>query len=87
MVEGLVTDSVTGSPLFDAEVEIVGQGISENTNLSGVYKQEWDECTFQVRLKRQIMHPNNPSQSVSGQVTNVNVELVTAVPFQLTGRG
>ncbi len=87
-LEGLVTDSLSGTPLFGVDVEIINTGINESTDLSGVYKTGMGmNGSYQVLFKKANYIPKTIQVNlVNGQVTTVNVALNTAVPFQLTGR-
>ena len=49
-IAGRVTDKVTGEPVIEAGVEIVGQGIKVSTDIDGRYKVEVPPGRYQVRF-------------------------------------
>ncbi len=77
-LEGVVTDSLTGIPLPSARIEILGQGITKNSNGNGEYATGiLDPGAYDIQFTRQGYAAkviNNVNLS-SGMVSNLNVEM------------
>lgn len=84
-LEGIVSDSLTGLPLNNVQVEILQQGKKSRSDLSGSYKTgNAQPGTFDILFKKQG-YSQKIIQGVTlntGQLTTLNVQLP---PFELSG--
>lgn len=87
-LEGLIIDQTTGASLFDATVTILNTPAQEKSNLNGIYKTGQGIAGFyDVEFRKAGYVPQTVQvQLVNGQVTTLNVQLVPAVPFTMSGR-
>jgi choice-of-anchor B domain-containing protein len=88
-LEGVVTDSVSGLPLNNATVTIIGANISKNTNVQGEYKTGTvtpGTVSVQVSRAGYITKTINNVVLTNGQLTIVDVELNPISAFTLTGQ-
>lgn len=87
-LEGVVTDSVSGLPINNATVTIIGAGITKNTNVQGEYKTG---TATPGTVSVQVTKAGYQSKTISnvtltnGQLTLINVELNPISVFTLTG--
>ncbi|HEX5001221.1 MAG TPA: choice-of-anchor B family protein [Bacteroidia bacterium] len=88
-LEGIVTDSVSAFPLNNATVVVTGPSLTEVTNLLGVYKTGTVNAgTYSVTVSRpgyQTKTINNVVL-VNGQLTQLDVQLVSLTAFTATGQ-
>ena len=82
-LEGLVTDSATGSPLNNVTVTILGPSITDNTKLTGEYKTGTATAgTYDVQFSKSgyVTKIINGVFMQNGVVNNLNVQLSTVFP-------
>ena len=81
-VEGVVTDSLTGDPLFDVSVQILGSELSTQTAFDGTFDfGALISGTFDIKFTKEG-YTNKVVENVeiiSGQVVEVNVALSTLI--------
>lgn len=87
-LEGNVTDTLTGSALFDVRVEITTTPVYENSALNGEYKTGYGIAgTYDVTFVKAGYFPKTISATlVNGQVTVEDVELMPMTPFAFSGQ-
>lgn len=87
-LEGIVTETGTGSPLFGAIIELTTTTTPTNTDLFGSYKVGTATAgTYNATFKKVGYIPKTiPVTLVNGQVTVANVDLELAVPFSISGK-
>jgi choice-of-anchor B domain-containing protein len=88
-LEGVVTDSVSGLPLNNATVTIIGANITKNTNVQGEYKTGTvtpGTVSVQVTRAGYISKTINNVVLNNGQLTVVDVQLTAISAFTLTGQ-
>ncbi len=88
-LEGMVTDSVSGLPLNNATVTIIGANISKTTNVQGEYKTGTvtpGTVSVQVTRAGYISKTINNVVLTNGQLTIVDVQLTAISAFTLTGQ-
>lgn len=79
-LEGLVTDSVTGLPINNAIVTILGPSITKNTKLNGEYKTGLAASgTYDIQFSKSgyITKTITGVSLQNGILTNLNVQLVS----------
>ena len=84
-LEGNVTDSITGLPLYNVDITITPLGKTDKTNLSGDFKTGTAQSgTYDIEFKRAgyITKTYSGIQLVNGQLTSLQVQLV---PFSISG--
>lgn len=82
-LEGLVTDSVTGSPLNNVSVKILGPGLTKNTKITGLYKTGLATAgTYDVEFSKAgyLTKTITGVSLQNGILTTLNVQLNTIVP-------
>ncbi|MBL7922885.1 MAG: choice-of-anchor B family protein, partial [Bacteroidia bacterium] len=82
-LEGLVTDSVTGTPLNNVTVTILGPSITKQTKITGIYKTGLAAAgTYDVQFSKNgyITKTISGVSLQNGVLTTLNVELNTIVP-------
>ncbi len=88
-LEGIVTDSVTGLPINNAVVTLVGQSISKNTKITGEYKTGLAVAgTYTVQVSKAGYNTKTISgvQLLNGILTPLDVELsASSAQITLTG--
>mgnify|MGYP000678162971 CR=1 FL=1 len=87
-LEGNVKEFGTGIPLNDVLVEIQSIGISRTTNLFGDYAAGTESAgTYSVTFQKAgyLSQTISGVELVNGQVEILDVELVPATPFSLSG--
>lgn len=89
-LEGIVTDSITGLPINNALVEILGTSITKNSKITGDYKTGYYQSgTYDVRFSRNgyVTKTITGVSLANGVVTNLNVQLVPlGTQLTLTGQ-
>ncbi len=89
-LEGMVTDSVTGLPINNAVVTIVGQSITKNTKITGEYKTGLATAgTYTIQVSKNGYNTKTITgvSLQNGIVTNLNVQLSSSVQqITLTGQ-
>ena len=88
-LEGVVTDSVSGLPLSNATVTVIGANISKTTNVQGEYKTGTvtpGTVSVQVTRPGYISKTINNVVLANGQLTIVDVQLTAISAFTLTGQ-
>ena len=78
-LEGLTADSISGNPLNDVLVQIIGSGISRNSNITGIYKTGVaDSGTYNVRYSKSGYAARilNGVKLKNGILTTRNVKLL-----------
>lgn len=85
-LEGTVTDFSTGNPISGVSVQIQGDNQTEITKSNGTYANgRVDSGTIQVTYSKVAYFPQTVSTSVTtGNVTQLDIQLVPIPPFQLT---
>lgn len=81
-VEGIVTDSITGDPMFDVSVQVLGTELSTQTAfdgsyefgtlVNGIYNVEFSKEGYNTKVVNLV-------EFVSGEVINLDVELSTVI--------
>lgn len=87
-IEGTVTEFGSGNPLNDVQISISAANINENTNLFGNYASGTEAAgTYDVTFQKggYLTQTISGVELVSGQITELDVELVPAVPFTVSG--
>lgn len=88
-LSGQVTDAGSGAPLFDATVEIIGSGLTAETDLFGNYSTGLaGGGTFDVQVSR-LGYATQTVSGVSlsaGATTTLDVGLIAVSAFSLTGQ-
>lgn len=87
-LQGAVTEFGSGNPINGVQVEVVGAGLNESTNLFGYYATGTAIAgTYDVTFQKGGYIPQTISDVVltNGQTTTLDVELIPDVPFTLTG--
>lgn len=82
-LEGVVTDSVTGSPLNNVTVTILGPSIAENSKLNGEYKTGTATAgSYDVQFAKSgyVTKTISGVSLQNGVLTNLNVQLSTVFP-------
>lgn len=89
-IEGIVSETGTGNPLFGATIELSTTTLTttENTDLFGSYKIGTATAgTYNVTFKKLGYIPKTIQATlVNGQVIIANVDLEPAVPFNISGK-
>ncbi|HNQ12570.1 MAG TPA: choice-of-anchor B family protein [Bacteroidia bacterium] len=88
-LEGMITDSATGTPLNGALIEILSVPVQENSDITGNYKTGYHVSgtyTVQVSKAGYFTKTINNVQLQSGVVTNLNVQLVCVNCAPLSGQ-
>lgn len=88
-LEGLVTDSVTGSVLNNVDVEILTTSIIKKTKLTGEYKTGYSTAgTYDVKFSKAgyITKIISGVSLTSGIVTTLNVQLVSLPTISISGQ-
>ncbi|MBI2967296.1 MAG: choice-of-anchor B family protein [Bacteroidetes bacterium] len=77
-LEGTVTDSITGNPLFNVKIEILSTVVTDSTNLTGIYKTGYaDAGTYSVRFSKN----GYITKTISG--VSLNNGVLTTLDVQL----
>jgi choice-of-anchor B domain-containing protein len=86
-IEGVVTNSADGNPLFDVMVDIVNNPISDNTLLDGNYKTGIHTAgNYQVRFRKEGFTPQTFNvYFVHDSIIRLDVALSAAIPFVVSG--
>jgi choice-of-anchor B domain-containing protein len=86
-IEGVVTNSADGNPLFDVTVDIVNNPISDNTLLDGNYKTGIHTAgNYQVRFRKEGFTPQTFNVNfVHDSIIRLDVALSAAIPFAVSG--
>ena len=86
-IEGVVTNSADGNPLFDVMVDIVNNPISDNTLLDGNYKTGIHTAgNYQVRFRKEGFTPQTFNVNfVHDSIIRLDVALSAAIPFVVSG--
>jgi choice-of-anchor B domain-containing protein len=87
-LQGTVSDAGSGALLNDVQVEVVGAGLTENTDLFGDYATGTEAAgTYSVTFQKGGYLPQTVTgvQLVNGQTEVLDVLLVADTPFQLSG--
>ncbi len=87
-LEGIVIDSISGLPLNNASVTVIGASLNETTGLNGVFKTGTvNSGTYDVEVTRLGYQPKTITgvSLNSNQVTNLTVELDPVSAFTATG--
>jgi choice-of-anchor B domain-containing protein len=87
-LEGLVTDSQTGAPIFDVSVTIESSEINvAGTNLTGNYKTgQATPGTFTVKFQKEGYTPKSVEATLeNGELTILDVELDPLVAVNISG--
>lgn len=88
-LEGIVLDSVSGTPLNNATVQVLATSMNEVTGFDGVFKTGTatpGTVTVQVSRSGYITKTISNVQLVNGQLTNLVVELASFNTFVATGQ-
>jgi choice-of-anchor B domain-containing protein len=88
-LEGVVTDSTTGNPIFNATVKILTTAISKNTQANGEYKTGTatpGTYSIEVSASGYITKTINNVSLSSGNVTQLDVALVPLASTSLLGQ-
>ena len=88
-LEGIVVDSITGTPLNNATVQVLTTTMNEVTGLDGVFKTGTvtpGTVTVQVSRSGYITKTIPNVQLVNGQLTNLTVELASFNTFVASGQ-
>ncbi|MFZ9943432.1 MAG: carboxypeptidase regulatory-like domain-containing protein, partial [Bacteroidia bacterium] len=88
-LEGIVLDSITGTPLNNATVQVLTTSMNEVTGIDGVFKTGTvtpGTVTVQVSRSGYITKTIPNVQLVNGQLTNLIVELASFNTFVATGQ-
>ncbi|MCC6384602.1 MAG: choice-of-anchor B family protein [Bacteroidia bacterium] len=88
-LEGTVTDSVTGSPLNNAKVEITSLSLAANSNITGEYKTGTPQVGNYTVTVSKAGYVTKTIQGVSltnGNVTILDIELVPVSMVVLLGQ-
>ncbi|MFM7900673.1 MAG: carboxypeptidase regulatory-like domain-containing protein, partial [Bacteroidota bacterium] len=88
-LEGLVVDSITGTPLNNATVQVLTTTMNEVTGLDGVFKTGTvtpGTVTVQVSRSGYITKTIPNVQLVNGQLTNLIIELASFNTFVAAGQ-
>lgn len=84
-LEGNVTDSITGLPIYNVDVTILPVGKTNKTDLSGIFKTGTIQTgVYDIEFKKAgyITKTITGVQLTSGQLTSLQVQLV---PFNING--
>lgn len=87
-LEGVVTDSVTGLPIYNALIEILSTTVTDLSKITGQYKTGTPTSgTYSIRVSKAgyITKTITGVSLVNGIATVVDVELEPLVSFTLTG--
>jgi choice-of-anchor B domain-containing protein len=87
-LEGLITDSVTGTPIFNATIQILNTSISKQSKLTGEYKTGTAAAgvyDIQVSKAGYITKTISGVTLTNGLLTNLNVPLVSFSTVAATG--
>lgn len=87
-LEGTVSEAGSGALLNDVQIEIVGTGLEETTDLFGTYATGMEAAgTYSVTFQKGGYLPQTITGVVlvNGQTEILNVELVADTPFELSG--
>lgn len=87
-LEGLVTDSVSGNPIFGARVEINNTAVFDDSRITGEYKTGYGVAgSYSVTFSKAGYFPKTISVNLAhGQVSQEDVELVPMQAFSLSGQ-
>lgn len=87
-LEGLITDSATGTPIFNATIQILNTSISKQSKLTGEYKTGTATAgvyDIQVSKAGYITKTINGVNLTNGLLTTLNVPLVSFSTVAATG--
>ncbi|MBL7956664.1 MAG: choice-of-anchor B family protein [Flavobacteriales bacterium] len=87
LLEGLVSNQVTSAPVGNATIQIISTNAQDITGVDGLYATGYSTAgTFTVQATAPGYYPATIAgvQLVSGQVTNLPIELEPMVPFDIT---
>lgn len=87
-LQGTVTELGSGSPINGVEIEVIGSGLTESTNIFGEYATGIASTgTYDVTFQKggYISQTITGVALTNGQTEILDVELVPQIPFTLTG--
>lgn len=88
-LEGLVTDSISGTPLNNVTVQILATTVSDATKLTGLYKTGYEAAgTYDVQFSKAgyITKTITGVTLTNGLVTTLNVQLTSQPTIAISGQ-